>query len=164
VPSLFDGPADGPPVPAPLPSDAPAAVAAAIDLVEMETPAAPLPAPDPVAALLSPPFVPEPIARAVVVSETAPAPDPAPVDAPIEIDVSVDHERVELGDAVAVVEVGAVETAAAEPVTDSSQPAWMPKFASDDDIGDLLDADTPMLARAFRNARPRQEQPGPDGK
>ena len=31
---------------------------------------------------------------------------------------------------------------------------WMPRFATDDDLGGVLDASTPLLSRAFNNARP----------
>ena len=33
---------------------------------------------------------------------------------------------------------------------------WLPRFATDDDLDGVLDASTPLLARAFRNARPTQ--------
>jgi hypothetical protein len=34
-----------------------------------------------------------------------------------------------------------------------SEPAWLPRYASDVDLDGVLDADTPLLARAFRNVR-----------
>ncbi len=53
------------------------------------------------------------------------------------------------------------EGAASEPapIVDISQgaastTAWMPRFATQDDLEGVLDASTPLLARAFNNARP----------
>lgn len=37
---------------------------------------------------------------------------------------------------------------------DTSPASWLPRNASDDDLDGVLDASTPLLARAFRNARP----------
>ncbi len=51
------------------------------------------------------------------------------------------------------------EPAAARP----SEPAWLPRFASDDDLDGVLDADTPLLARAFRNVRGLDHDDEPDG-
>jgi hypothetical protein len=34
-----------------------------------------------------------------------------------------------------------------------SEPAWLPRYAADIDLDGVLDADTPLLARAFRNVR-----------
>ena len=40
-----------------------------------------------------------------------------------------------------------------EPSAADDEPAWLPRFAPDDDLDGLLDAETPLLARAFRNVR-----------
>ena len=42
-------------------------------------------------------------------------------------------------------------------VTQAEVP-WLPRFATDDDLGRVLDASTPLLARAFRNARPMETE------
>src|SRR5262249_59711871 len=56
----------------------------------------------------------------------------------------------------AAVDIDAAGGAADEDDTSDAaraEPAWLPRFASDDDLDGVLDADTPLLARAFRNVR-----------
>jgi hypothetical protein len=38
-----------------------------------------------------------------------------------------------------------------------SEPAWLPRFEPDDDLGGVLAAETPLLARAFGNVRPPED-------
>jgi hypothetical protein len=45
------------------------------------------------------------------------------------------------------------------PAGGATEPSWLPRLASDDDLDGVLDADTPLLARAFRNARPGPSTP-----
>jgi Protein of unknown function (DUF3499) len=35
--------------------------------------------------------------------------------------------------------------------------SWMPRYATDEDLGDVLDASTPLLSRAFNHARPSDD-------
>jgi hypothetical protein len=46
------------------------------------------------------------------------------------------------------------EPAAGQDAADSTPASWLPRNASDDDLDGVLDASTPLLARAFRNAKP----------
>ena len=40
-------------------------------------------------------------------------------------------------------------------VTDEAS-SWMPRYATDEDLGGVLDASTPLLSRAFNHARPSE--------
>jgi hypothetical protein len=37
-----------------------------------------------------------------------------------------------------------------------SEPAWLPRFANEDDLDGVLDVSTPLLSRAFGQARPSE--------
>ena len=41
-----------------------------------------------------------------------------------------------------------------EPEPEVASTTWLPRFATDDDLDGVLDASTPLLARAFGHARP----------
>jgi hypothetical protein len=66
---------------------------------------------------------------------------------------------------------GAIGSAAPEPVEPAPAPAsaeppaepWTPSFDVTDDLGGLLDASTPLLARAFGRSRRSTTRPAPGG-
>ena len=64
-------------------------------------------------------------------------------------------------DAVPVHAESAGEDVAEERAPQVPNVPWLPRFATDDDLEGALDATTPLLARAFRNARPGESGPGP---
>jgi hypothetical protein len=43
-----------------------------------------------------------------------------------------------------------------QPVLQPAEPAWLPRNASDDDLDGVLDVSTPLLSRAFNQARPSE--------
>ncbi len=49
-----------------------------------------------------------------------------------------------------------------DPTLAEPETPWMPRFANDDDLAGVLDASTPLLSRAFRNARPSDAGDGDD--
>ena len=48
----------------------------------------------------------------------------------------------------------------ADPNTAEQDEVWTPNFDTDDDLGGLLSASSPLLARAFRGAERPRESPG----
>ncbi len=77
-------------------------------------------------------------------------------EAPATTANSVDAPRAAVA-APAVAETAVVEPAVETPADEPT--SWMPRYATDEDLGDVLDASTPLLARAFNHARPSGDSP-----
>ncbi|HEY1738426.1 MAG TPA: DUF3499 family protein [Acidimicrobiia bacterium] len=59
-------------------------------------------------------------------------------------------------------EMEPVEVAQPAPPVHPAQPAWLPRNASEDDLDGVLDVSTPLLSRAFGQARPSESNSAAD--
>jgi hypothetical protein len=98
---------------------------------------------------------PRPEPASVTVGAAAPAATPAPPQAKAAPKRSAARRRSRVDQPT----MEPLEAAQPAPPVHPAQPAWLPRNASEDDLDGVLDVSTPLLSRAFNQARPSEPAP-----